>query len=176
MTMNRKDFLKSLGLGALVLPGLIPSPTKLILTGGWIPNGIDTDFRVARDGTIRYVGSGRDYSVLDLHRWLCNLADQAEASGGDLLDITDPTPSLRRTDYHIELINGYNIDDDTAKHLYDGSIVQNEGKDIWDGVVEYSVHERDPKKSIERSVIGGEAKPDHPFGRWVRGNNIVVTT
>jgi hypothetical protein len=37
------------------------------------------------------------YTVLELHRFLQDLADNASASGDDLLDITSSTPSERST-------------------------------------------------------------------------------
>lgn len=94
---------------------------------------IETDFKVEVNGDIRYIGDehgGSDpgyYTVLALHRFLQGLADDATASGDDLLDITDATPSERSTDNIITLINGYNIDDLASEHLYDGSITQGTG-------------------------------------------------
>jgi hypothetical protein len=46
-------------------------------------------------------------------------------------------PSTRSTDNIITLINGYNIDDGAAEHLYDGSIIQDDGDTIWDGIVNF---------------------------------------
>ena len=84
---------------------------------------------------IRYTGTTANYTVIELHRWLGSLADDIVASGDDLMDITRDTPSERQTDNIIQLINGYNIDDTAAQHLYDGSIIQNGGADIWDGIL-----------------------------------------
>jgi len=98
---------------------------------------IQDDFSIAQNGSITYTGSTANYTVIAFHRWLQDLADDAVASdtSGDLLDITDSTPSDRSTDNIITLINGYSIDDTTAQHLYDGSIIQNDGDDIYDGLV-----------------------------------------
>lgn len=96
---------------------------------------IADDFSVAANGDIRYVGSTANYSVIEFHRWLGDLMDDAQASGNDLLDITDATASERSTDNIITLINGYNIDDTAAQHLYDGSIIQDGGNTIYDGLV-----------------------------------------
>lgn len=92
---------------------------------------IGDDFSIALNGDIRYTGSGANYAVLELHRWLQGLADDAESTGDDFLDITSFTPSERATDNIITLLdhsaNGgptYNIDDTAAEHLYDGSILQ----------------------------------------------------
>lgn len=96
---------------------------------------IADDFSVAANGDIRYTGAGPTYTVLELHRFLQDLADDAVAGGDDLLDITDQTPSDRSTDNIIALINGYNIDDTAAQYLYDGSITQAGGDTVYSGLV-----------------------------------------
>lgn len=99
---------------------------------------IDTDFSVAANGDIRYTGTGTNYTVIAFHRWLGDLMDNAQASGDDILDITDATASERSTDNIITLNSPYNIDDIAAEHLYDGSIIQNNGDTIYDGILVYS--------------------------------------
>jgi hypothetical protein len=101
-----------------------------------------TDWTVDRGtGNIRYTGDAHGggsptyATVIEFHRWLQGLADDATSSGDDELDITDATPSERSTDNIITLINGYNIDDTAAEHLYDGSIIQAGGDTIYDGLV-----------------------------------------
>ena len=96
---------------------------------------IADDFSVSATGAIRYVGSGTTYTVIAFHRWLGDLMDDAQAAGNDLLDITDVDASQRATDNLVTLVNGYNIDDYTARFLYDGSIVQSGGDVIYDGIV-----------------------------------------
>jgi len=102
---------------------------------------IADDFSVAANGDIRYVGDAHGggspgyYTVIDFHRWLQDLADDAVASGDDLLDITDLTPSERSTDNIIDLKAPYNIDDTAAEHLYDGSISQASGATVYSGLV-----------------------------------------
>jgi len=88
---------------------------------------IADDISVAANGDIRYTGTTTNYTVIELHRFLQDLADDAVASGNDLLDITDDTPSERSTDNIIKLLGSYNIDDTLAEHLYDGSIEQGTG-------------------------------------------------
>lgn len=96
-------------------------------------------------GNIRYVGNDHGgaspsyATVIQFHRWLQGLADDAVAAAGsgDELDITNTDPSRRSTDNYVTLINGYNIDDGAAEHLYDGSIVQAGGDVIYDGIVNY---------------------------------------
>lgn len=102
---------------------------------------IETDVSVAANGDIRYTGDAHGgaspgyYTVIELHRFLQDLADDAVASGDDLLDITDETPSDRSTDNIISLNAPYNIDDTLAEHLYDGSITQAGGDVIYSGLV-----------------------------------------
>ena len=104
---------------------------------------IGDDFSVNASGDIRYVGDTHGvgtpgyYTVIELHRWLQDLADDAVAGGNDLVDITDLDPSQRSTDNIITLINGYNIDDTTSEYLYDGSIIQDGGNVIYDGIVNF---------------------------------------
>jgi len=96
---------------------------------------IADDFSVAANGNIRYVGSGATYTVIAFHRWLGDLMDDAQAAGNDILDITDATASERATDNLITLNSPYNIDDYAARFLFDGSIVQDGGNTIYDGIV-----------------------------------------
>ena len=80
-------------------------------------------------------------TVIEFHRWLQSLADDAVASGDDELDITNTDPSRRSTDNIITLINGYTLEESTgtpaSEHLYDGSIIQAGGDTIWDGFVNF---------------------------------------
>jgi hypothetical protein len=99
---------------------------------------IQDDFSIATNGDIRYTGTGTNYTVIAFHRWLGDLMDDAQASGNDLLDITDATASERSTDNIITLNSPYNIDDIAAQHLYDGSIVQSGGNVIYDGILVYA--------------------------------------
>jgi hypothetical protein len=102
---------------------------------------IESDVSIATNGDIRYTGSGSNYSVLELHRFLGGLADDEQAAGDDLVDITVETPSDRSTDKIITL-NDYsadggptfNIDDTLARHLYDGSVTQREGDEEYGGL------------------------------------------
>jgi len=105
---------------------------------------VDTDWSIDRDtGDIRYGGDDHNGSspsyatVIQFHRWLQELADDAVATLDDELDITGLNPSQRSTDNIITLINGYNIDATAAEHLYDGSIIQDDGDTIYDGIVNF---------------------------------------
>jgi hypothetical protein len=96
---------------------------------------IGNDFSIAANGDIRHVSGSTTYTVLEFHRWLQDLADQQQGSGDDLLDITSVTPSARATDNIITLNSPYNIDDSAAEYLYDGSIEQKGGDELYSGLV-----------------------------------------
>jgi len=99
-----------------------------------------TKWQVRDDKEIRYIGpthgqEGANYvTVLELHRWLQDLADDASMSGDDYMDITRDTPSDKKFDTIITLINGYWISDTTAEYIYGGSIIQKDGDEIYDGI------------------------------------------
>ena len=95
---------------------------------------VDADWTFARDtGNLRYVGgdhgdSNPSYAtVIECHRWLQDLADDDVASGDDELDITNINPSSRSYDNLIYFLGLVNIDDGSAEHLYDGTIIQDDG-------------------------------------------------
>ncbi len=105
---------------------------------------VAADWEVTRaNGNTRYIGDDHGgaspsyATVIEFHRWLQDLADDAVSSGDDQLDITDENPSTRSTDNIITMLGNYNIDDAASEHLYDGSIIQNGGDDIYDGIVNY---------------------------------------
>jgi len=94
-----------------------------------------TDVSVAVNGDIRWTGGATpNYTVIELHRFLQDLADDQQASGDDLIDITSNTPSVRSTDEIITLNAPYNIDDTMAEHLYAGSITQAGGDTVYSGL------------------------------------------
>lgn len=105
-----------------------------------------TDWSVDRaTGNIRYIGDDHGgaspsyATVIEFHRWLQDLADDASSVGDDELDITDTDPSARSTDNIISLKGDYNIDANASEHLYDGSIKQGTGvtEDIYAGFVNF---------------------------------------
>jgi len=104
---------------------------------------IAADWSFALNGDIRYIGDDHNgaapsyTTAIDLHREIQNFADDAAASGDDLVDITSDTPSERSTDNIITLINGYNIDANASEHIYDGTIAQGSGAERWDGVTNF---------------------------------------
>lgn len=102
---------------------------------------IGDDFSVAANGDIRHTANTNRYTVLELHRWLQDLADDQEATGNDLIDITQYTPSERSTDQIITLLDHsglggptFNIDDTAAEYFYGGSIGQKGGDELYSGL------------------------------------------
>lgn len=91
-------------------------------------------------GNIRYIGDDHTAAspsyatVIEFHRALQDFADDVGYGSNDELDITDTTPSERSTDNIVTLINGWNIDDTAAEHIYDGSVIQSSGNVIYDGI------------------------------------------
>ena len=108
---------------------------------------VAADWTVTRaTKVVAYVGGDHNASpsyatVIQFHRWLQGLADDAVAipASTDQLDITNTDPSRRSTDNIITLINGYKIGDTEMEHLYDGSIIQEGGDTIYDGIVNFGV-------------------------------------
>ena len=100
------------------------------------------DWSITRStGNIRYIGDAHagttpSYAtVIELHRALQDFADDPLDSGDDQLSIIDLTPSDRGgVDTNITLLNGFNIDQTASEHLYDGSITQADGDEIYDGI------------------------------------------
>lgn len=80
------------------------------------------------------------YSVLDLHAWLQDLADNLTITGDDAVSILSANPS--RLDgprdalvaSRLNLINGYNIDDAVAQFINKGSIKQGSGATMYSGI------------------------------------------
>lgn len=101
------------------------------------------DISINANGDIRWVGggTGTTYTVLELHRFLQDLADDPTAIGDDLVDITTFTPSERSTDNIITLLDHtalggpiFNIDYALSQKLYDGSITQKNGDEQYSGL------------------------------------------
>lgn len=87
------------------------------------------------NGNFRWTGDeATTYSVLEFHRdYIAPLIDDAQASGDDLLDITTDTPSDKKTDQILDLLGTFNIDDTLARHLYGGSVSQDNGRTLYSG-------------------------------------------
>ena len=97
---------------------------------------IQDDFQISVTGDVRRQAGASTtiYSVLDLHAWLQDLADDASAVGNDLVDILAPNPS--RLDgprdsavaSRLNLLTSgsviFNLDDTAAQFINFGSIKQ----------------------------------------------------
>lgn len=138
---------------------------------------IGTDFEIQADKDIRYVGAAHGasgagyYTVLEFHRWLAGLADDSAATGDDLLDMAKDTPSDKAFDTIITLINGYNIDDVAAEHLYGGSIIQTNGDVIYDGVQVIAGSGAHVEIIQNGAVIANDFWNSIPFGTGIKGLN-----
>jgi hypothetical protein len=96
---------------------------------------IADDISIDVSGNITHTANTNHYTVLELHRFLQNLADdEYPATASDVVDITSLTPSERSTDGIITLINGFNIDDDASEYFYGGSITQDGGDTVYSGL------------------------------------------
>ncbi len=95
---------------------------------------ISDDFSVSATGDIRHVSGATVYSVLALHAWLQDLADDASATGNDLIDILAPNPSKLDGPRDAAVASRlnllaygsivYNLDDIAAQFINFGSIKQ----------------------------------------------------
>lgn len=131
---------------------------------------IADDFSIALNGDIRHVANTNLYTVLELHRFLQDNADNASAAtSDDLINITSDDPSARATDQIITLLGTYNIDDTAAEYLYGGSVRQGSGATevLYSGVqVVGTVN--DPDTQIQ--VIQNNAEVTNFWGNASTGN------
>lgn len=101
---------------------------------------IGSDFSVASNGNIRHISGSTVYSVLDLHQWLQDLADDAAASGDDNVSILTANPSkldgprAANKPMLLNLLGDFNIDDDAAKFINFGSIQQGGTNELYTGL------------------------------------------
>lgn len=82
---------------------------------------IRDDFSIDCNWNIRHIKGDTYYKVIELHRYLTELSEGWEH---EFLDLTSPLPSIRYDNNLIELLNGFNIDDETAEYFYAGTIIQ----------------------------------------------------
>jgi len=102
---------------------------------------IGDDFSVAVNGDIRHVSGTTVYTVLDLHQWLQDMADDASIStSGDNVSILTANPSKLDGPRSaikpmlLNLLNGYNVDDTAAQFINFGSIQQDGTNVLYTGV------------------------------------------
>lgn len=146
------------------------SPTTTVTTGAFVTGDYyqirfvgDTDFTLigaasntvgvrfeatgAGGGTTGVATQAASYAtVIQFHRWIADLADDAEFAGDDEHDIIDQEATARSTDNIIALQDytatsgvRYNVDAAAIEHLYDGTISQGSGTtaERWDGIVNF---------------------------------------
>ena len=83
-------------------------------------------------------GASPSYAtVLEFRRWIGGLSDDASSTGDDQHAITDLKAIERITDNYVELKNGYSLTAAGAEHLYDGTVVSDDGDVIFEGMVNY---------------------------------------
>ena len=104
-----------------------------------------TKFTIASNGNIRQVsafvpGTDSRFTTLELHAWLQDLADNATASGDDLVSILGPNPSELAGKRNasrpmaLTLLPTMNLDDDATQWFKFGSVEQNSGDDLYTGL------------------------------------------
>jgi len=100
---------------------------------------IGSDFSIT-GSNIRHISGTTVYTVLEFHAWLQDLADDASSVGDDALSILSLNPSKLDgprsglKPMPLNLLNGYNIDDDAAKYINFGSIQQDGTNTLYTGV------------------------------------------
>lgn len=102
---------------------------------------IADDFTVGLTGDIRHASGASVYTVLDLHQWLQDMADDASVSvSGDNVSILTPNPSKLDGPRSaikpmlLNLLNGYNIDDTAAQFINFGSVQQDGTNVLYTGL------------------------------------------
>ena len=99
-----------------------------------------SDFSIATNGDLRSIAGTGVYSILDLHQWLQDLADNAAPSGDDNVSILGSNPSELAGKRNasrpmaLTLLNGINIDAATAQRFNFGSIEQGAGDTLYTGL------------------------------------------
>lgn len=139
---------------------------------------IADDFAISAGKAITYTGAAHGaagagyYTTIEFHRWLQDIADDATpATGNDLVDITSDTPTDRKTDNYIQLINGYTITDEVSEHLYDGSIEQVSDGTIYDGFVVIAAEGMDLQIMQNGAQITNDFWNTIPNGETEKGLN-----
>ena len=92
------------------------------------------DFSISATGDIRHVSGSTVYTILELHAFLQDLADDASASGNDLLDILAPNQTrldgprdvavASRLNLLTDVAVSFNLDDTASQFVNFGSVKQ----------------------------------------------------
>jgi len=138
---------------------------------------IQATFSVSSAGVIDYIGNAHGvaaaeyFTVIQLHRYLGDLMDDAQAAGDDLLDITSATSSERSTDNIITLNAGYTITQTAIEHLYDGSIIRLNDGTVWDGCLVIAAEGMDLQIQQAGAVVVNDFWNSIPDGETLKGLN-----
>ncbi len=125
-------------------------------------------------GTAHGAAAAGYYTGIYFHRWLQDLADdqQSVIADGDYMDMTKLTPSSRNgIDQIIEVLNGYTITQDLSEHLYECSIIQAGGDDIWDGMTLIASEGCDLQIHQDGSLVTNDFWNSIPDGESEKGLN-----
>lgn len=139
---------------------------------------IDSSGNIYYTGAVHGVAGAGYYTVIELHRYLQDLADDATASGDDLIDITSITPSDRSTDNIITVKTGYQLDDlngsatdPISQYLYDGSIIQEGDGTVYDGLVVIASEGMDLQIIQDGAIVADDFWNEVPNGETEKGLN-----
>lgn len=141
-----------------------------------------TKWEVTSAKVIEYTGpahgaSGANYvTVLELHRWLQDLADAETISGNDFVAITVPNPTDKKFDTIIQLLNGFVLGTTTTpadEYIFGGTIIQGSGgtEAIWDGISVISSPGVVVNVIQNNTVITNDFWNNIPFGAGINGLN-----
>jgi len=141
-----------------------------------------TKWQVTVGKVIEYIGpahglTGANYvSVLELHRWLQDMADAETISGDDFVAITVPNPSDKKFDTIIQLLNGFVLGTTTTpadEYIYGGTIIQGAGgtEAIWDGISVIANPGVVVNVIQNNAVLANKFWNNIPFGTGVNGIN-----
>ena len=121
--LTRRQFNKKLLYGILTA-SMVPSAIPEILSN----NSIDPSW-ISIDQNLKtlHVNSPYPIKIIDLYQYLKKLFDDPS------MKIEDNFPMIRSTDNLFRMKNGFQITDETAQNLCDGSIIDTEHDVIWTG-------------------------------------------
>jgi len=114
-------------------------------------------------------GASPSYATgIEAHRQLQDWADDVADAGDDEISIIDDTPTDRAgADTNIVMLNGYTFTATALEHLYDCSITQSDGDDIFDGIQVFG-------NSTSIQIIQNGARLTNAF--WNQANMIAATS
>lgn len=101
---------------------------------------IGDDFSVNGSGDVRHTSGTTVYSVLALHAWLQDLADDASSTGDDAVSILSLNPSKldgprdAGVASRLNLLTTYNLDDTAVRFINFGSVKQASGDTLYSGL------------------------------------------